>query len=372
MRAVVFGLLTFFAFSALVAPAPALAECSPTDRSSAEQSYSTARALGDAGQWADAIPSLQRALDACPEHLASVQLMAFAQMQAQQYGPAADYFARQIEMQYDGVIASADVNTLRAYGFVQLKLNNWSGAVKVYESILTHETDNVEAHERLVYAYDKSGNTALGIPHLEALYNLAQDEADKSQKAKRIGAAYDKIGEEASAKEWYALAGGGATGQFAYGLEHMRRKEWQKAAESFQSFLEGQPESVSALKNVAICYDQLGRKADAAAALERAHEADPDRRDIAKSLAIAYSDLERWSDVASIAGPAVANWPDDEPSKGAMYYLMGKVHEKRDGDYEQAITMFRRARSDPDWGEFAVREIDRQEQLIAIRDSKRG
>lgn len=370
MRAVVFGLLTTFVFSALAAPA--LAECSPTDRSSAEQSYSTARALGDAGQWADAIPSLQRALDACPEHLASVQLMAFAQMQSKQYGPAADYFARQIEMQYDGVIANADVNTLRAYGFVLLKLNNWSGAVQVYESILQQDPTNVEAHERLVYAYDKSGNTALGIPHLEAIYDLKPEGEEKATVAKRIGAAYQKIGEEASAKEWFALAGGGATGQFAYGLEHMRRKEWDRAAESFESFLEGQPESVSALKNLGICYDQLGRKADAARTFERAHEVDPDRKDIAKSLAIAYSDLERWSDVATIAGPAVENWPDENPNKGAMYYLMGKVYEKRDGNYEGAIDMFQKARSDPDWGDFASKEISRQQQLIAIRDAKKG
>ena len=31
----------------------ALAECSPTDLSDAERSYSTARALSDAGQWAE-------------------------------------------------------------------------------------------------------------------------------------------------------------------------------------------------------------------------------------------------------------------------------------------------------------------------------
>ena len=76
--------------------------------------------------------------------------------------------------------------------------------------------------------------------------------------------------------------------------------------------------------------------------------------------------------MATIAGPAVENWSDDDPSKGAMYYLMGKVYEKRDGDYEAAITMFENARSDPHWGSFAAREVDRQEQLIEIRDARKG
>ena len=119
-------------------------------------------------------------------------------------------------------------------------------------------------------------------------------------------------------------------------------------------------------------YDRLGRKADAAEVFSRGLEADPERRDIATSLALAYSDLEKWSDVALVAGPAVENWSANEPGKGAMFYLMGKVYEKRDGDYESAIRMFEQARSDPAWGSFAVREIDRQQQLIAIRDAREG
>jgi tetratricopeptide (TPR) repeat protein len=370
MRALFLGLIGLVVFSPVFAPG-ASAECSPTDLSSAEQSYSTARALGDAGQWEDAIPSLERALEYCREHDASMQLMAFAQMQAKHYGPAAEYFQKLVDMKYEGEIGKADLNTLRAYGFVLLNLNNWSGAERVYRAVLAQDPMNKEAHERLVYAYDKSGNTAMGISHLEALYNMSEGE-EASKHAKRIGAAYKKIGEESSAKEWYDLAGGGASGQFSFGLDHMEREEWAKAAESFESYLHGQPESVSAMKNLGICYDRLGRKADAAEVFSRGLEADPERRDIATSLALAYSDLEKWSDVASVAGPAVENWSANEPGKGAMFYLMGKVYEKRDGDYESAIRMFEQARSDPAWGSFAVREIDRQQQLIVIRDARKG
>jgi tetratricopeptide (TPR) repeat protein len=370
MRALVLGFVSLVALSPIFATA-AVAECSPTDQSSAEQSYSTARALGDAGQWADAIPSLERALGFCPEHVASMQLMAFAQMQTKHYGPSAEYFQKLVETQYDGVIADVDLNTLRAYGFVLLNLSNWSGAERVYRAVLVQDPMNKEARERLVYAYDKSGNTAMGISLLEELYNMSEGE-EAAKHAKRIGAAYKKIGEESSAKEWYALAGGGVSGQFAFGLEHMKREEWAKAAESFESFLQGQSQSVSALKNLGICYDRLGRKADAADVYSRAVEIDPERRDILTALALVYSDLEKWSDVATVAGPAVETWAADEPGKGAMYYLMGKVYEKRDGDYESAIKMFQSARSDPAWGSFAVREIDRQQQLIAIRDSRKG
>ena len=55
-----------------------------------------------------------------------------------------------------------------------------------------------------------------------------------------------------------------------------------------------------------------------------------------------------------------------------MYYLMGKVLEKRDGNYEGAIAMFREARDDPYWGSRANSEIGRQNQLIEIRDKRQG
>lgn len=371
MRARVMGSLSLIALFALLAPVAAHAECSPTKRSTAEQSYSTAQALGEAKQWADAIPSLERALEACPEMVKAVQLMAYAQMQARDFGLSARYFQRYIDEVHQGVLIDAETDMLRAYGYVQLKLQNYSGAVRIYEAILTQDPTNAEAHERLVNAYIASGNVALGIPHLEALYAMTTGE-EQSRNAKRIGAAYREIGEDANAKEWDALAGGGTTGQFSDGLAHMNAKEWSSAAESFEGFLQGQPDNVSGLKNLGICYDQLGRKADAAATYEKAFALAPDRSDIASSLAIAYSDLERWSDVAEIAGPAVETWGEDNPSKGSMYFLMGKVYEKRDGDYEQAIRMFQNARSDPHWGSFAVREISRQEQLIQIRDSRKG
>lgn len=349
----------------------ATAECSPVNLSTAEQSYSTAKVLGEAGQWADAIPSLEHALEACPDMNKAVQLMAYAQMQAKEYSLSARYFQRFIDSEHKGVLTDAPTDLLRAYGHVLLKQQNWAGAVRVYEAVLAQDPTNTEAHERLVIAYSSSGNVALGIPHLEALYELSTGE-EQSKNAKRIGAAYRKIGEDANAKEWDALAGGGTSGQFADGLDSMSKKDWARAAGSFEGFLQGQPENVSALKNLGICYNQLGRKADAARTYERALAVAPDRTDIATSLALVYSDQERWSDVASIAGPGVENWGNEDPSKGAIYYLMGKVYEKRDGDYEAAISMFEKARSDPHWGSFAVREIDRQQQLIVIRDSRKG
>ncbi|RKZ13660.1 hypothetical protein DRQ53_01930 [bacterium] len=370
MRVIVFGLLSFYLLVSLVAPG-ARAECSPSDVSSAEQSFSTAQALGQAGQWTEAIPSLERALESCPELSKAVQLMAYAQMRAKDYGLSATYFQRYINDVHGGVVSDTSTDMLRAYGYVLLKLKNWSGAVTVYESVLAQDPNNKEAHERLVNAYTASGNIALGIPHLEALYSMSAGD-EQSRNAKRVGAAYRQIGEEANAKEWDTLAGGGTSGQFSDGLAHMGNKDWKRAAESFEGFIHGQPDNVSGLKNLGICYNQLGRKADAVEVYGHAWEVAPDRHDIGSSLAIAYSDLERWTDVASIAEPAVQNWPDDDPSKGSIYYLMGKVYEKRDGDYESAISMFEKARSDPHWGSFAVREISRQQQLIEIRDSRRG
>ena len=55
----------------------------------------------------------------------------------------------------------------------------------------------------------------------------------------------------------------------------MERKEWENAARLFKAVLKVNPVSVPAHGNLGLCYAQLGRKADALAALHKALDLDP-------------------------------------------------------------------------------------------------
>ena len=346
--------------------ATAHAQCSPTETNTAQQSYSTAYQFVQANQWAEAIPSLQQAVEACPEHWPSVELMAQAKMRTKAYAEAGDHYARLVEGQYGGVLATVENRILAPYGFVLLKNRNWPEAEKVYEAILTHDPANKDAHERLVYAYTNSSNWRNAIEHLEALYAMENGEAQQ-EVATRIAKAYEKMGDAASAEQWHGLGGGGTSGQFKIALDHFNARNWQAAAEGFRKFVEDRPESVAGWKNLAQALQQMGKLQEAVDAYEKALEIDPDRYDVASKLGFVYSDLGQWNDAAAIAERALANWGDEVSEKDSMYFLMGKVLEKRDANYQRAIQMFQEAKDDPYWGELAVKEIGRQEQLIEIQ-----
>jgi tetratricopeptide (TPR) repeat protein len=351
---------------ALSLPAGAQAQCSPSSLSTAQQSYDTASQFGQANQWAEAIPSLEEAIKACPEHWDSVGLMAYAKMRTQSYVEAQDWYFKLVQGQYDGVLAKVDNNVLQAFGFVLLKNRNWPDAERVYEAVLGQDPANKEAHERLVYSYSNSDDLPNAIEHLEALYALTTGDEQK-EKASRIGTAYQKLGDNETAKQWFEMSGGATSGMFAIAVEHMSKKEWPQAADAFQKYLQGKADSAPAWKNLGVCYDKMGKKSDAMAAYTKVLELDPARYDVAVSLGFVYSDLERWADAARLAEPAVRNWDEENPHKDAMYFLMGKILEKRDSNYEQAIGMFEKAKDDPHWGDLATREIVRQRQLIEIR-----
>jgi tetratricopeptide (TPR) repeat protein len=354
-----------------LAAAPAQAQCSPSELNTAQQSYSTAYQFVQANQWAEAIPSLEKAVEACPEHWESVELIAQAKMRTNSFTEAGDWYAKLIEGKYDGVLARVENRILAPYGFVLLKNRDWREAEKVYETVLTHDPANKDAHERLVYAYSNSDDLRNAIEHLEALY--AMETGPKQQEiANRIGKAFETLGESVSAKQWYELGGGGSTGMFKIALDHFNQQEWQEAADAFRKFLDKRPESAAAWKNLGQSLQQLGKLQEAVDAYRKALELQPDRHDVASSLGFLYSDLNQWNKAAELAENALANWSDEVPEKDSMYFLMGKILEKRDANYREAIRMFEEAKDDPYWGELAVKEIDRQQQLIEIQQMQGG
>jgi tetratricopeptide (TPR) repeat protein len=223
----------------------------------------------------------------------------------------------------------------------------------------------VKAHERLVYAYSNSGALRAAIDHLEILYGMTEGD-EQNEYAKKIGKAYDQLGDKEESNQWYQTAGGGS-GLFAVGVNQMHRKEWTQAAETFAKYVDDKPTSVAGWKNLGQCRSAAKQYPEAIAAFEKALELDPGRHDVATALGFAYSESGQWADAGRIASVAVRDWPASDEQIGAMYYLMGKVYEKRDSDFEQAINMFEKARGDSYWGDQAVREIARQRQLIEIR-----
>jgi len=375
IRRTVRQVLVIAAVTAVGAPAAGLAqECSPTDLATAEQSYSTAYQLVTAGQWSDAIPSLEMAVGACGTHWQSVELLSQAYWRSDRFDDAAASYQDLIQGQYGGQVAAAELRVLEPYGYVLLRAGKYPEAQEVLETVLSMDPANYRAHELLVHRFERSQMHEKAVEHLLRMEQLQSDDAQKQKLAKRIADTYKSLGESDKAAQWYAQTGGASTGLFKIGVDHMKASNWQQAIDAFTSYLEGKPDSAPALKNRGQCYQKLNQNAQARADYERVLELDASRHDVASSLGFLYLDAEMYNKAGALARNAIDTWDSGDGKLGGMYYLMGKVLEKRDEKYEEAITYFQRATSDAYWGEPAKKEIVRQNQLIEIREmqSKRG
>lgn len=354
--------------------AAAAQECSPTDQATAEQSYSTAYQLVTAGQWADAIPSLEMAVGACPSHWQSRELLSQAYWRSDRFDDAATSYQTLIDGQYGGQIAAVDLRVLEPYGYVLLRAGQYPEAQEILETVLSMDPANYRAHELLVHRFERSQMTDDALVHLLRMEELQPDEAEKKKLAKKIADSYKALGQSAEASTWYAKTGGASSGLFKIGVDHMKASRWQEAVDAFTSYLQDKPESAAALKNRGQSYQKLGRNAEARADYEKVLELDASRHDVASSLGFLYLDAEMFNKAGAVARKAIDTWDANDGKLGGMYYLMGKVLEKRDEKYEEAITYFQRATSDSYWGDPAKKEIERQQQLIEIRqmESKRG
>lgn len=363
-----------------LAVASASAECSPSDKSTAEQHYNTAYQFVTAKQWEPAVEPLEKAIAACPEHWNSLELLAQARLQLKHNSTAARLYQQLIDGQYGGSLAAADgQRILRPYGFALIRSKNWDQAERVYETMLAQDPLSEEAQERLVYIYVNTDRYEEAAGTLEKLYAQSTDPAKKKDVAERLGNTYTKMGQSAKATEWLERSGStGGAGMFQVGVDHMNKKDYAAAAEAFESYLQENPDNVPALTNLGKSYEQLGRQGGGAAHKRKAIDAyekvlaqEPGRHDISSSVGFLYLDVENYVKAGQTAQSALDGWPDSDPKKGGMYYLMGKVLEKRDQDYEGAIDMFELALSDSYWSKFARDEIARQEQLIEIREMRK-
>lgn len=377
MTRLAFGALTLILALTVAASStvPAWAECSPSASAAARQSYDTAYAFVQQGKWNTAIKHLVSAQESCPEHWESKELLAQAYMRTKKYDEAAVEYEGLVAGKYDGRVADCEVRVLRGYGFALLKTNQASKAEEVYSVYHEKEPMAEEPLQRLVYVYEATKRYPEAIEYEMMLYDMNPTDHEY---AKKIGDLYKKSGDNSSASEWYSKAaaeGVATSGSFTVGREAMQAGRYADAVPAFQDYLKGQPKSVAGWQNLGYCYTKMGQRKDAISAYESALAIDPTKHSIHSSLGFLYLDEGRVEDAERLAADAVANWPASDVKKPDMYYLMGRVLERK-GEYRTAIDMFDEVVSDPFWGPQAEDQIDRQRQLMAreeaLRESGQG
>ncbi len=356
------GVLLFLLM--LMSAGPVLAECSPSEMAAARQSYDTAYAFVQQGKWNTAIKSLEKAQEECPEHWQSKELLAQAYLRTKDYEKSVAEYKALIQGRYHGSVDSTETRVLSGYGFALLKMKNAKDAEAVYLAITKKDPEKEDPLKRLVYVYEATKRYDKAIEYEQKLYEMNPDEHEYT---KKIGDLYLKKGDNAKAQEWYskAAAEGIATrGSYELGVDHMKAGRFAQAAKAFEDYVAGKPKSAAGFQNLGYCYTKLGKNQEAIEAYQTALSIEGDRHSVASSLGFLYLDNKQIDEAEKLARKAIDTWPQDDPKKPGMYYLMGQILEKR-GEYQSAIDTFSKVLDDPQWGDRAEAQVERQRQLIA-------
>ena len=128
--------------------------------------------------------------------------------------------------------------------------------------------------------------------------------------------------------------------------------------------LEVEPESVGERMNLAIAYERNEQVDSAIVEYERVLELQPENFQLYCNLAYLYGDVKKAARAVEVAKQGL----EIKSGDACLLCAWAKALEKL-ADYEGAIAKFQMVVNDPQWGDYAVKQIDRQKKLIQRREA---
>lgn len=180
MRALRLGLLCLALASAAWTAHAAEAVSKPT-----YEALAAARRSIDAGRPAAAIDALKALLgrlgDNAYERALATQMLGYAQAAANDLGGAAGYFRQALD---SGRLPAADARNLR-YNLAQILINRGDDneGLAYLEEWMRGGKATRDAHALAAVAYQRTGNCKAAVPHLKALAESKEADADKWEQA---------------------------------------------------------------------------------------------------------------------------------------------------------------------------------------------
>jgi tetratricopeptide (TPR) repeat protein len=318
--------------------------------------HQTASQLMSAGQWQEAAAELQRVVAAEPDRVDGWSDLAKCYNNLKQFDKAAEAYKGAVEIQPD------NLDLLSNLGFAQLNAQKLDDAIATYERMLEVNALSYDANVHLGFIYQKADDNEKAIAYYEkALEGRDNDVATMGSLAKL----YAETGEMEKSKAMYKKAIESSTDtaqrnqlRSKLGKALIMDKNWAEAAEAFAVLADENPENAAYQFNYGISLQQSGQNKEAVPRLEKVIELRPDYIQAYQQLASAYNDIGRYDDAIRTIQTALPK----AYQKAGLYCTWGRSLEKQEL-YDEAIEMFQKAVNDPQWGDYAKKQIKRQADL---------
>jgi len=320
-----------------------------------DMAHQTANQLMSAGQWEKAVAELVKVVAAEADRIAAWQDLAKCYNELKDYEQASGAYMAAHKLQ------PGDLDMLSNLGYAQLRATQLEGAVETYGKMLELDSVNYDANVHLGFIHQKQGEEAKAVPYYEkALEARDDDVATMGSLAK----AYAETGEEAKADAMYEKAIEFAEPEqkkqllSRLGKSGIDAKNWEKAAAAYAQLVEIEPDSPANQYNLGISLMQAKQPQQAAVHLAETVALKPDYVQAYQYLAQCYNKSKRYNDAIATVRKAL---PLAE-NKAGLYCAWGSSLEKLEM-FDEAIDKFQLALNDPQYGGYAKKQIQRQEDL---------
>lgn len=330
--------------------------------------HQTAAQLMSAGQWDQAAAELEKVVANEADRVEAWQDLAKCYNKLEQYDKAAAAYMSAHK------INPGSLDLLSNLGFAQLRAQQLEPAMETYETMLKLDALSHDANVHLGFIYQKkgdaekkSGGADAGMLHEKAIgyYEKAlEGKPDDVQSMGSLAALYADAGRGDDSILMYERAIAAASDdqkiqlRSKLGSSLITDKKFDKAAEVYGALVEASPDNPAHRFNLAICLMQVKKHKEAAPHMEKVIELKPDYAAAYQQLGAIYNETGKYNQAVATVKKGLAVTDD----KAGLYCTWGRSLEKMEL-YDEAMEIFQRATGDPQWGGYARKQIQRQEDL---------
>lgn len=317
--------------------------------------HQTANQLMSAGQWDQAAVELQKVVAAEPDRVEAWQDLAKCYNQLQQFDKAAEAYMSAHK------IDPGSLDLLSNLGFAQLRANQLEPAMETYDKMLKLDELSHDANVHLGFIYQKQGDAEKATGYYEKALEGKPDDVQTMGSLAQLYADSDRPDDSVA---MYERAIASATPEqktqlrSKLGASLIAAKNFEKAAAVYGALVEASPDNPAHRFNLAISLMQVNRHKEAEPHMEKVIELKPDYGAAYQQLAAIYNETGKFNQAIS----TVRKGLEVSDDKAGLYCTWGRSLEKMEL-YDEATEMFQRAVNDPQWGGYAKKQIQRQQDL---------
>lgn len=326
------------------------------------------QALYEGGQYADGVESFKLAAELDPENVSVLASLGYGQSRAGDYLDAVEAFEMALELE------PKDKGLKSSYAYNLGMAGQMEKSEQIYREIAAENPYDERVYKNLAVAYAQNQRLPQAIMAYSKSLEINQDDWESLETIGKICrdarppvllpavAAFERLRskEPDETKRMEAI--------HSLGWLYVQTNTHCKAADMFAMVDEYEPLSKDDRSNYAFALDKCGRIVEAIDQYRMVYEADTTDTRFLCRLAFLYKDNDQYQQSAELAEEGLKSNPND----ACLYCAWGKALEKLN-QYEEAIAKFELAlaKNDPHWSNYASKQINRQNQLIKIREMRK-